>query len=326
MNRALASWSPRVRPLLYDALQQDVGCQDVRYGTKVYASLPFVRICILEHTQDPISVFNRPDAISYTIGPLNTGDPLPWSTIWAAWTGSEGVRVAKLPSIELPSNDTGNPSTFYPDTLPTNLSIGFTTLGQIALAIQKTPTSIEIKWLKSTDGTNLQTVGFPGASPVLQSNSLLQYGIDNSVNDLVLYYLRPEVTGTIYARFERENFGTEYPVNTSLQADISRLIASDIQGTKHVLFGRDIFGRDITLYTADYVILASGDANDIVISLTGGSYTKSAVIGPTIGDKAKLTLSLTTGKYSDPIQEPAEGILKGDANTLEISITSGQYQ
>lgn len=323
MNRALSSWSPRVRPLLYDSLQQDVGCQDVRYGTKVFASLPFERICIIEHTQDPLSVFNRPDTVSYTIGPLNTGDPLPWSTIWAAWVSSEGVRIAKLPSIALPSNDTGNPSTFYPDTKPENLSIGFTTLAQVAIAIQKTPSSIEIKWLKSRDGTNLQTVAFPGVSPVLQSNALLQYGIDNSINDLVLYYLRPEVSGTIYARFERENFGTEHAVNTSLQADIRRLIASDLQGNKHVLFGRDIFGRDITLYTRDYIILAGGDKNTLALEIVAGSYTRSAILRTVPGDKTKLALSIVGGKVSKPIQEPP--ILSGDANKLAVSIVAGQY-
>lgn len=319
--KALQSWSPRARPLDYDSLQQDIGCQDA-YGTAVFSVLPFSRICIAEHLTG--SIFDRLDTVSYARGPLNTGDVLPWITSWAAWVSSSGVRVAKLPFITLPANGTGTASAFYGTSKPPKVSINFASNGQIALAIQKTTQSIEIKWFKDSSGINIGAATFLGTSGVLFQTGLIPHDEDGIQNDLAVYYVRREVPRTIFVRVKRDDFATEYVLNQNLQADISQLLAVEAQGAKIVLYGRDDIGRDITLYTADYRFVIDGDNSTLRVSFYRGRYNHSAVTKTTATHKTTLHISVASGSYDDPIQEPASPLSLEPA-TLNLSVYSGEY-
>lgn len=321
MNLALQSHSPRTRPLNYDALAADTGCQDTTTGNKAYNSLPFSRICIIDHDSSSV-IFSGSDRVSYATGPRVTGAARPWATRWAAWVAAAGIRVAKLPFITLPSNGIGSESSLYPATKPTRLSLGFTSAGQMAIAIQKNAFSIEIKWFSPTG--EIETANILGTSPALFQNGLVFQSDDPDETDLALYYLRLEVPRTIFARFERDNFGIEYVINSDLQADIRSLIASGKEGLKQSLYGRDLFGRDVTLRSLDYATLIDGDANDLTMSILSGNYRASAVIKELSLDAATLALSVFSGGYGDPIKEPTDS-LSGDAATLSVSIIDGEY-
>lgn len=327
MNRALQSWSPRTRPLNYDSLQQDINCQDTS-GTQVYSVLPFTRICVSTHDLDPATVFNRSGLLSYTIGPHETGEPPPWVTPWAAWASGVGVRVKKNPGvIVLPAATTGHPSSLYPSGKPTKVSLSFTSEGQIAIAIQKTTQAIEIKWFENDSGVDIGTVEFLGVSPVLAQTAILPHSHDGTQNDLVVFYLRREIPRTIFARVKRDNFEIEYILNQNLQVSVSSLIGIDTDGRKMVLYGRDIFARDVTLYSAEYFMVISGDDKaTLTASILRGAYGATAVTpsGGTLEDDAFLTVSIENGSYFDPVQEPGSA-LSGDAATLSVSILSGEY-
>lgn len=147
MRRALQSWSPRTKPLSYDSLTEDTGCQSLAVGNAYFGSNPFVRICVLEH-EGGNTVFNQQDQVSYTLGPtvIGTVNPLPWATPWAAWVGNSGVRYGKFSHIDLPSNTLGESLGIYPASKPDKISLGFMSTAFPALAIQKDPGTIELSW------------------------------------------------------------------------------------------------------------------------------------------------------------------------------------
>lgn len=323
MNKSLQSWTPRARPLSYDSLQQDIGCQDAR-GNTIFASKPFTRICIMEHTAAQSSVFNRSDQISYTIGPAQTGDAMPWPTTWAAWVASAGIRIGKIPSITLPSNGLGSPSSLYPTLRPSKVSIGFTSNAQMALAVQKTSESIEIKWFADGTGSNIGTVSFLGVSPALFNNGVVHVSDDAGETDLVLYYLRSEAPRKIFARFERESFGVEHVVHDNLQTNVTSLIANVRQGRKHVLYARDATLRDITLSTTEYIPTMDGEAAGLSIYIDRSWYRESAV-ELSLTEEMTLEIGIVRGQYSDVIEQPASP-LSGDKATLTLSILAGQYE
>ncbi len=322
MSRAFQTWTPRTRPLIYDSLQQDVGCQET-IGTAAYSVKPFIQVCVQEHNSDS-GIFSQSDLVSYATGPQITGNHLPWATRWAAWVSSFGVRTAKLPFITLPANAVGNPSPFYGNEKPSKVSIGFTAIGQLSIAIQKTESTIETKWSTDDTGLNTATVSFLGVSGVLFQTGLMSISSDENDNDLVIYYLRREEPRTIFVRFLRDNFGTEYVLNNRFQASITRLIGAEKVGSKIVLYGLDSFGRDVTFSTDDYILNSGTDRVDLGLSIVRGSYRSSAISETTDTDPLALAVSIVSGKYSDPIQEPAAP-LSGDAATLAISIVSGEY-
>jgi hypothetical protein len=331
MNKAFQTWSPRTRPINYDSLQQDTGCQDT-IGTDVFSVKAFNRICITEHIEGGAAIYDQPDTIGYTTGPAATGQLPPWPTRWAAWVGTTGVRVAKLPFIPLPNNVLGNPSTLYGDVKPTKVSIAFTAQGYYGLAIQKTATTIEVKWFDDGTGLVIGVESFPGFSPVAFQTAVLQHSDDGDGNDFVIYYLRPEFTRTIFARFKREGFANEYKINASLPTTPATLIAAEAVDGKLTLYGRDIFGRDIKLSTPVYNLTVDGVPDEygndtsLTLGFESGTYGASAVKPASpLTDSETLTLEIASGSYNDPIQEPAD-ILDGDVNTLAIRIQSGAYE
>jgi len=49
MTRALATYTPRAKPLNYDALRSTIGCQSIS-GTNVFATNAFVLLCVSDAT------------------------------------------------------------------------------------------------------------------------------------------------------------------------------------------------------------------------------------------------------------------------------------
>jgi len=321
--KSFQTYTPRTRRLVYDALIADLGCQSIT-GSQFGQSKPFERICIIEHDAGS-AIFTQSDLVSYAVGPLNTGNPPPWNTPWAAWVASAGIRVGKFSAITPPSNNLGTVSGLFPTVtpLPKKVTIGFTSKGQIGIAIQKNETSIQIKWFKSAGG-DYGNETFSGVSPLLFSNALLFVSNEANQTDLVLYYLRPEIPRSLFARFERDDFHIERLVHSDLPVELSKLISSKAAGGKQELYGQDSLGRDITFYSPSYSILITGDKSSLATSIYRGSYRHSSIPANITGDKADLTLSILSGSYNDVIVEPA--VLSGDKSSINVAIESGSYE
>jgi hypothetical protein len=323
--KSFQTYTPRVRRLAYDALITDLGCQAIT-GSQFGASKPFERICIIEHDAGS-AIFAQSDLVSYAVGPLNTGDFPIWVTPWAAWVASAGIRVGKFASITPPANNLGVVSSLFPTLSPPpkKVTIGFTSIGQIGIAIQKNETSIQVKWFKSAAG-DFGDQTFSGVSPLLFGNSLLSVSDETGANDLVLYYLRPEIPRSLFARFERDNFNIEHLVHSNLPIELGRLISTKAVADKQELYALDSLGRDVTFYSPAYTVSSTGDKETLDTSIYRGAYGLSSI--PALintGNAATLSLAVVSGSYNDIIVEPATP-LSGDAQSLSIAIESGLYE
>ncbi len=324
MNRSFQAYSPRVRPFRYDSLALDIGCQDLPEGNDLFATKAFERICIFEHDSSSL-LFNQPDTVTYAYGPVVTGDPMPWSTRWAAYVSSTGIRVLQSPRVDLPSS-AGTPSSLYDRSVkPTKLSLGFMPNGYMAIAIQKTPTAIQIKWFKDGSGAveSIGDVTFVGESPALFQNGLVFHSDDADENDLVLYYLRPSEPRKLFARIGREHFTIEHVINDDIQIELAQLIENGVEGRKQALYLRDSLGRDVTLYSHDYAVEVDDDSMDLETEITSGAYAEHAIPADAGEDFSTLSVEFTSGIYYDPIEEA--GTLTGDVATLSIAISDGEY-
>lgn len=323
MQKAFQSYTPRVRPLEYDSLLLDSGCQDLPEGNDFFLTLAFARICIFPHDLSS-AIFNQPETVAYTIGPTGTGEPLPWSTSWAAWVGPTGVRVKKTAFIA-PGSTLGALSSLFPTSKPTKLAIGFLTNSQMAIAIQKTTEAIQVKWFKDDSGLveSIGDVSFTGNSPAFFQNGMIAGSDDEDENDLVLYYLQPADPRKVFARFEREHFTIEHEINARIQTDLDSLKSSATDDRKQVLYARDLNGRDITLTTDDYVITLDGDAADLSMAFTAGQYINNAEDADAGSDSSTIEVAFTDGRYHDPVE--TTGTLSGDAAELSLAFTAGEY-
>lgn len=322
--KAFQTWTPRVRRLIYDALRQDVGCQAIT-GTDFAGLQAFEQVCTFDH--DAASpIFNQAANASYTDGPFNVGSLPPWSTKWAAWVGSHGVRVGKLASVTPPGDNAGAPSSLFDNLspLPAKVTIGFTSQGQMGIAIQKDAANIQIKWFKDNEGTYGDLI-FPGTSPVLFGDARLLVTDNATDADLVLFYLNALNPKAVYARFEREQFVTEHVINSDLPNALTSLISTAALSGRQKLYARDEASRDVTLTSPAYTPAATHDKGALTLGFDHGDYRQSSL--PAVvntGHKASLTIAIAAGAYSDVIVEPASA-LSGDAADLTIAIESGEY-
>lgn len=345
MNRSFQGYSPRTHPLLYNSLMPEYGCEELPPGLQVYGSMPFAMICTLKPTSDPSSIFNASSLISYTSGPGRIGLKMPWIRQYAAWVATAGIRYgAEIYNIQLPSNNLGGPSInyaepnpdfilrgdYYPATVTAHVDTSFTKLALPAIAIQKTISTIELKYgiSKSTAfvppnliiTVQVQTVSFEGSSFALQNNGFF-YPQDGS--DLVIYYLKSSNRNAIFARFERDAFAAEYKVNEDTPVNISRLILSRDEDGEQVLYAKDDQGNNITLRSAVYVPLVGKDKGTYNISFDSGTYYGPLRATSILMDKTKLALVVNNGKYYSPIKKPPT--INEDQATLDVSFDSGQY-
>lgn len=322
LNRAFQAYSPRVRPFRYDALQLDTGCQDLPPGIDWFASKAFERICIF--APDPDSAFDP--KVAYATGPAHTGDARPWSTRWAAWVSSVGIRVAKTSHVT-PETSGGSPTSLYDRTIkPTRIALGFTSIGQMAIAIQKNEEAIRIRWYKDDSGTveSIGDVSFIGQSPVLFNNGLVYNSQDPEDIDLVLYYFKIAEPRKLYARLEREHFTIERLVNSNIQVPIGVLLSSEAVGLKQELYLRDDIERVVVFYSPEYAISITGDNFTLTPSFTAGSYADRAINADAGIDIATFGIAFTAGSYYNPIEEPP-ATLSDDEVTLRPSFTAGEY-
>lgn len=321
MKFALQSYSPRSKPLQYDSLLQAIGCQNAEFEEGIYSLSPIETVCVFEHSVTS-SVFNQSDQLSYCAGPLALGGALPWASRWASWVSQSGVRYGQFASILLPANALGSVSPLYPSSKPQKLTFGFTSLGYIATAIQLTATSIELKYY-SDAGVTITTQSWTGYAPLLFNDGLLHITDKPNDIDLVCFYLKPASPTSLFARFERDGFATEFVINDLLQVRLSNLIQAEAINGKLVIYGRDIFNRDVTITTRTFPIIITPDKSSLEPSIVRGAYLATAIRATVTGDKSAFSQAIIKGTYGDVVIRPATALT--DASTLDIGITSGEY-
>lgn len=272
--------------------------------------------------------FNKPQTLDFCAGPVTPGTPEDdrFSVTWAAWVSDAGIRVGKSENITPPANTTGSKSSLYPTTKPTHLSLSFDKDALLSIAIQKTATQIEIKrYTDAGDPSQIATVTFNGISPLLFCNWLTYFGEDDDETDSVCFYLKTNPRNVIFARFQGENFATEYVINAGLPVNLNYLIRTYAANNKQVLLAKSEIGDNVTITSDLYGIIAS-DRTSLALSIESGNYFLSAVNATiTLQDKATITPSLL--RITDAITKntvfPVSPAL--EKTTLDVSIIQGTY-
>lgn len=323
MRQAFQSYTPRVRPMRYDSLEATLGCQPIT-GTSFGSFQAFHEYCAAEHDDSTTSRFNSPATVSYTMGPNVVGGPLPFRTEWAFWASTAGVRYGKFSLITPPAATTGATAPYYAATPGiTSLTAAFDVRGNPAIAIQKTTSTIEIKY---NDGTDDQTVTFSGNNPLLGLIRIVSG--DETVSSgmgLIIFYLKEQNDVSLFARVESESFGTEHNIHSLLPFELTRLIQVDYHGNELRILAIDDRGADVTLHSA-YTINTEEDFVDLGVDITSGYYFESGVeASPNQEDFATLDVDITEGLYFDAVVSPSPQPA-ADSATLSVAITGGSYE
>jgi hypothetical protein len=326
----------------YDAIKGREGCEP-ESGNEWYGLKPFSQLCVSLH--DPASeIFGMPLNVSYSVGPGTKGDPThPFTTPWAAWVGSTGVRVGQSTHIDPPADDVGDHSTLYLNEKPPELTHAWNERGDLAIAIQKDKDHIELKQYTDDLG-NIATYSWKGRSPALFYSGRVLNG-DPSQGQLVCYYLStaadfPEL---LYARFESEGWATERIVMPSMRTALKRLIHVDtiqsdfmlLQPTQHVLseavmadFGVVLYAideddRDVTLTTLQHILTFDERAN-LNINLEGGGLFENSAANVDAGlDKGRIDIRPSGGQLFKPLIDPTTPLVV-DSASLSVDLVGGE--
>lgn len=274
-----------------------------------------------------MSDFTKSRQISYCDGPVTPGTPeqYKFTTRWAAWVASAGVRVGKYDSITLPANSLGVASGLFPTTKPEHLSIAFDTDTFMHIAIQKDATTIQLKFYTDLVETQ-ESVEWTGLSPMLFNNWLLFYDeVEPDGYDVVCYYLKASLGGSIFARFARDSFATEYTIHSGLPSEIDYLVSTDVyEGLRQIMLAKGTTGLNLTL-TSDVYGSRIANSASLEALFDTGVYALRAVSESISGDEnaASLTMTFTSGSLAAAKEEDLSSV--GQEASLSIAFKQGEY-
>lgn len=325
MNPSIPAFTPRVLPLNYDALKNAFGCQPIA-GNSFFAQEAFIQVCVVEGVIQTAASIEQDKLVSYCVGPTTNGVPqlAKFTSQWVAWLSDSGIRVSQQPTpVTLPNNGGGQPSSLFPTQRPTQLSIGFTSDAMMALAIEQSGTITLCRFTSATTGATA-SYSWQGVSPQLWNDWLLYYSDQTGGDDLVCFYLNPAVPNTLFARFQRENFGTEHIIHSGLPIDIAYLDGSQILNPfKQILTAKTTSGDDATFYSAQYAVQMS-DQLTATGKIKSGIYALSIVPETVpLEDQIFMQHLISSGAY---VKLKVASTINEDAPTLTAAVTSGIYQ
>ena len=177
---------------------------------------------------------------------IGVGQRKHFTAHWTIWFGSAGVRIVKKSQVFDPGDEMGEPCEVFTDELANHMSPCFDQNSRPVVAVEREQDgTIEIRKLV---GGQEQRFIFTGRQPQLFYNWQLLYFSDDS--DVVCFYLK-EDGRNIYARFQRDEFDTEYLMNT-LHCELALLEETGGASQRQTLYGRTTGGRVVTLISRLY--------------------------------------------------------------------------
>lgn len=176
---------------------------------------------------------------------IGVGQRKHFTALWTIWFGSTGVRIVKKAAVFDPGDAMGEPCEVFADELANHLSACFDQNSRPVVAVERYDGTVEIRKLVGGDE---QRFVFEGRQPQLFYNWQVLYFSDDS--DVVCFYLK-EDGRKIYARFQRDEFDTEYVMN-ELHCELALLEETDSILQQQRLFGRTTGGRVVTLLSRLY--------------------------------------------------------------------------
>lgn len=323
--RALHSYTPRPKPLNYDALAIEYGCTDAA-GVKQFGLNAFSEICVSRHTADPSSPFNKNEQTDVTLGPVAPGIPDgAFANSWVAWVATAGVRVNRGNFVIPPADTSGfqYPGLFTA-TKTDHLSWAFDVAANPAMVITTSPTGATLKW--HIDEVLYNTTTLTATTPILLFTGILNKDQIAANNELVLIFLQPSHPHALYALFQRDGFVHRYTIMDDIRVPLAKLLAvGTTEDSRFIIYARTSFGDDVALKTDRYLISLEDDLSEINTRLTGGGYFNTAVsAGSLSGDNSKTAVSLTDGDYIDVIAEVSP--FDEDPCKVGVTLSNGSYE
>ena len=271
---------------------------------------------------------------------------------WAAYVASAGIRYGRWKG-QVMDDSFGAPNPLFTSgERPSKLSICFDSLSNLIIAIQKDATNIEVRAVAAgdisvttsitadttaitadstidtadmtsvTQTINISDLTFAGLSPVCCFNG--KGVVDATQSDVLIYYLKADGL-TIFARSQREAFGTEHQINGGLPAALAALTKADvlqIGGTWFLcLWAITQDGRQVFLRSRMYPVIVE-DAISIDGAFESGSYFVPSST-PTLTEGLTVDGALTSGTYNPNAIVPK--LTPGDALTVDTGLIGGSY-
>lgn len=247
-------------------------------------------------------------------------------TRWAAWVGSTGIRYGQWSPGLVMDDALGNADDLFGAVRPAKISIAFEQDALRVIAIQKDATTIAVRRRVSGIVTEYT---FAGIQPLLFYNGLVVP--TSSSTDVVCYYLKTAGT-TLFARFQRDNFGVEYTVNASFNNPLSQLLKTDrfkISGSEYqIIFALDNSGNPVQLRSKayppfpEYVTDHPSADTTMAPGASPGLYFRVIVTSTVPGDAGKVDTTVLSGAYASVILTTTA---PGDAGKLDTTVLSGLY-
>jgi hypothetical protein len=202
--------------------------------------------------------------------------------------------------------------------------LGFDPSGLLHIAIQKTETSSEVRRYVNEDG-DMATTAFSGMSPLLFNTQRIHSGGEQPYPDgIVCLYLKRSEPLVLFARFAHQGYGTEHILVQNLQTPMDRLIHAEVSARRLLIYGKDKEGRDVTLYSKDYLHELGSRKATVGVAFTGGEIVKSVRKHTLNIEKTKMTVSFTSGKIGTGIAEV--DALDAEKASCGLSFTGGEIQ
>lgn len=247
------------------------------------ATEPFTR-AIFEPLPSPKLRFDY----AHSDGPDNLHFPQDhtFAVRWCLWLGTSHVRLAKATEGDIwpPQNDQGAPSALFPDGKPatTHISLAFDQNAWEVAAWENTAAGT-ITVRRRFNGTIFEHT-FEGRSPALFNDGILAVDARLAgLSDVVCYYDKPG-HNKIFARIQRNNFGTEHVVILG-PAKLRRMIAADRDGQKATIAFIDDSFRLVTATTDDFPVVIVPPSPYIY-----GVFDEAASAAATLAGEYELTI------------------------------------
>lgn len=295
MISAFRAFTPKVRPLNYDSLASDLGCQDIN-GVKVNNFEPLSRICVAEVGASSPPYLLKPDTTSYFMGPATAPGPPLFMTVWACWVATAGVRAGRYSWITPPSDNLGELSHLWPYAKDaTMISGAFNINGFMAIAIQASKDTIMLRYFIDAEGA-IDDEQWPGRSPLLWFIGQLHIQEDAGGREVVAMYLNPDDPTTIYGRFESEGYATEHKLVQDLPVNMVKIVHAQHLDGRLVIYGFDDEGRAISIYSNFYAVEGT-DRETLEVEWVSGYHEVMVVPVEPLPDKSTLALQWVKGYH-----------------------------
>lgn len=262
--------------------------------------------------------------IDFCDGPLFLSIPQDdqYTTRWAAWQATDGIRIARRDSIARPDGLVGTLTGLYDGETVERLSLCFEQNAKPVIAVERSGGVIEVRRFV---GASPVSFFFAGKTPLMFYNGVLVAASGDS--DAVCYYL--DDAGTqVLMRVQRDNFATEYVVAEGWASPLMAINKVDRKLSSVFIWG---YRQADNRKDSRQVVLCSGqygswpnrglDSAGLSVSFASGVYYSTVVGLENNSEDSTISIGFLDGAYQSIVVSDSED----DAGVSSVTFESGAY-